>query len=178
MVATEIYCRKLDFENLQGERSYNFFKADQQSKLCSVLFAFELGRRLDGTKVTSNVVSPGPSKIGFGANMTGPAHTFTRIMKANRASVRIPHPHTTKPARSSGPAGRHRYDTDADRRRHQALSQLLPRCPRRDSPTRAFAAMLRFHNGWLVINSGGGPTPDKPEVTMTRPRTPPESRRS
>jgi catechol 2,3-dioxygenase-like lactoylglutathione lyase family enzyme len=30
-------------------------------------------------------------------------------------------------------------------------------------------AMLRFHNGWLVINSGGGPTPDKPEVTMTPP---------
>jgi NAD(P)-dependent dehydrogenase (short-subunit alcohol dehydrogenase family) len=26
-VATEIYSRKLDFENLQGERSYNFFKA-------------------------------------------------------------------------------------------------------------------------------------------------------
>ena len=30
-------------------------------------------------------------------------------------------------------------------------------------------AMLRFHNGWLVINSGGGPTPDKPDVTMTPP---------
>ena len=81
-VATEIYSRKLDFENLQGERSYNFFKAYQQSKLCNVLFAFELARRLDGTNVTSNVVSPGPTKTGFGANMTGPAHAFTRIMKA------------------------------------------------------------------------------------------------
>ena len=81
-VATEIYSRKLDFENLQGERSYNFFKAYQQSKLCNVLFAFELARRLDDTNVTSNVVSPGPSKTGFGANMKGPAHTFTRVMKA------------------------------------------------------------------------------------------------
>jgi NAD(P)-dependent dehydrogenase (short-subunit alcohol dehydrogenase family) len=81
-VATEIYSRKLDFENLQGERSYNFFKAYQQSKLCNVLFAFELARRLDDTSVTSNVVSPGPSKTGFGANMTGPAYTFTRLMKA------------------------------------------------------------------------------------------------
>jgi NAD(P)-dependent dehydrogenase (short-subunit alcohol dehydrogenase family) len=81
-VATEIYSRKLDFENLQGERSYNFFKAYQQSKLCNVLFAFELARRLEDTNVTSNVVSPGPSKTGFGANMTGPARTFTRIMKA------------------------------------------------------------------------------------------------
>jgi NAD(P)-dependent dehydrogenase (short-subunit alcohol dehydrogenase family) len=81
-VATEIYSRKLDFGNLQGERSYNFFKAYQQSKLCNVLFAFELARRLDGTNVTSNAVSPGPSKTGFGANMTGPARIFTRIMKA------------------------------------------------------------------------------------------------
>ena len=46
---------------------------------------------------------------------------------------------------------------------------FLPRRPRRDRPARAFAAMLRFHNGWLVINSGGGPTPDKPEVTLTPP---------
>jgi retinol dehydrogenase 12 len=81
-VASEIYSRKLDFENLQGERSYNFFTAYQQSKLCNVLFAFELARRLDGTNVTSNVVSPGPSKTGFGANMTGSALTFTRVMKA------------------------------------------------------------------------------------------------
>jgi NAD(P)-dependent dehydrogenase (short-subunit alcohol dehydrogenase family) len=81
-VASEIYSRKLDFENLQGERSYNFFKAYQQSKLCNVLFAFELARRQDQTNVTSNVVSPGPSKTGFGANMTGPARTFTRVMKA------------------------------------------------------------------------------------------------
>jgi retinol dehydrogenase-14 len=81
-VASEIYSRKLDFENLQGERSYNFFKAYQQSKLCNVLFAYELARRLEGTTVTSNVVSPGPSKTGFGANMTGPALTFTRAMKA------------------------------------------------------------------------------------------------
>jgi NAD(P)-dependent dehydrogenase (short-subunit alcohol dehydrogenase family) len=81
-VATEIYSRKLDFDNLQGERRYNFFKAYQQSKLCNVLFAFELARRLDDTNVTSNLASPGPSKTSFGANMTGPAHTFTRIMKA------------------------------------------------------------------------------------------------
>jgi len=81
-VASEIYSRKIDFENLQGERSYNFFKAYQQSKLCNVLFAYELARRLDKTNVTSNVVSPGPSKTGFGANMKGPARTFTRVMKA------------------------------------------------------------------------------------------------
>jgi catechol 2,3-dioxygenase-like lactoylglutathione lyase family enzyme len=31
-------------------------------------------------------------------------------------------------------------------------------------------AMLRFHNGWLVINVGGGPTPDKPDVTLAPPQ--------
>ena len=31
-------------------------------------------------------------------------------------------------------------------------------------------AMLRFYNGWIVINTGGGPTPDKPEVTLEPPR--------
>ncbi|HEX5191678.1 MAG TPA: SDR family NAD(P)-dependent oxidoreductase [Solirubrobacteraceae bacterium] len=81
-VASEIYSRKFDFANLQGERSYNFFKAYQQSKLCNVLFAYELARRLEDTNVTSNVVSPGPSKTGFGATMTGPARIFTRVMKA------------------------------------------------------------------------------------------------
>ncbi|MBV9192953.1 MAG: VOC family protein [Solirubrobacterales bacterium] len=33
-------------------------------------------------------------------------------------------------------------------------------------------AMLRFYNGWIVINTGGGPTPDKPEVTLEPPREP------
>jgi len=31
-------------------------------------------------------------------------------------------------------------------------------------------AMLRFYNGWIVINTGGGPTPDKPEVTLVPPQ--------
>jgi len=80
-VSSEIYARKLDFENLQGERSYQFFKAYQRSKLCNVLFAFELARRLTGSRATSNVVSPGPSKTGFGEGMTGAAGVFARTMK-------------------------------------------------------------------------------------------------
>jgi retinol dehydrogenase-14 len=80
-VASEIYARKLDLENLQGERSYQFFKAYQRSKLCNVLFAFELARRLTGTATTSNVVSPGPSKTGFGDEMSGLAGVFARTMK-------------------------------------------------------------------------------------------------
>jgi catechol 2,3-dioxygenase-like lactoylglutathione lyase family enzyme len=33
-------------------------------------------------------------------------------------------------------------------------------------------AMLRFYNGWIVINTGGGPTPDKPDVTVQPPQDP------
>lgn len=80
-VATEVYAKKLDLENLQGERKYQFFKAYQASKLCNILFAFELARRLEGTTVTSNVVSPGPSKTHFGDNMSGMAAVFTGVMK-------------------------------------------------------------------------------------------------
>jgi catechol 2,3-dioxygenase-like lactoylglutathione lyase family enzyme len=29
--------------------------------------------------------------------------------------------------------------------------------------------MLRFHNSWIILNVGGGPTDDKPGVTMVAP---------
>jgi NAD(P)-dependent dehydrogenase (short-subunit alcohol dehydrogenase family) len=80
-VATEIYARKLDFDNLQGERKYQFFKAYQHSKLGNVLFAFELARRLKDTRVTSMVVSPGPSKTNFGGKQPGMAGVFIGAMK-------------------------------------------------------------------------------------------------
>lgn len=31
-------------------------------------------------------------------------------------------------------------------------------------------AMLRLHNAWLVLNVGGGPTEDKPDVTVGPPQ--------
>ena len=30
-------------------------------------------------------------------------------------------------------------------------------------------SILRLCHGWLILNVGGGPTPDKPDVTMTPP---------
>jgi lactoylglutathione lyase len=32
--------------------------------------------------------------------------------------------------------------------------------------------MLRFHNGWLILNVGGDPTDDKPTVTLAPPADP------
>lgn len=32
--------------------------------------------------------------------------------------------------------------------------------------------ILKFHNSWIILNVGGGPTEDKPEVTMAVPSDP------
>jgi NAD(P)-dependent dehydrogenase (short-subunit alcohol dehydrogenase family) len=65
-VTTEVYSRKLDLENLQGERDYSWMGAYRISKLGVVLFTTELARRIEGSGVTVVVVSPGPTKTNFG----------------------------------------------------------------------------------------------------------------
>jgi hypothetical protein len=30
-------------------------------------------------------------------------------------------------------------------------------------------ATVKVANSWIIMNPGGGPTPDKPDVTLTRP---------
>jgi NAD(P)-dependent dehydrogenase (short-subunit alcohol dehydrogenase family) len=49
----------LDFEDLGFARGYQTMRAYARSKLANVLFASEQGRRLAGTGVTSNSVTPG-----------------------------------------------------------------------------------------------------------------------
>ena len=49
----------IDWDNLQGEKSFRGFRAYCLSKLANVLFTNELDRRLAGTGVTANAVHPG-----------------------------------------------------------------------------------------------------------------------
>jgi retinol dehydrogenase 14 len=58
---------RIDFNDLQGERSYSGARAYSQSKLANVLFSYELARRLKATSVTSNVLHPGLVSTSFGA---------------------------------------------------------------------------------------------------------------
>ncbi len=50
---------RVDFDNLQGERSYRFIHTYSTSKLEILLVTYEFARRLEGTGVTVNCVHPG-----------------------------------------------------------------------------------------------------------------------
>lgn len=58
----------LDFDDLQGARRYQGWRAYCRSKLANVLFTYELARRLAGTAVTANTLHPGWVATGFGRN--------------------------------------------------------------------------------------------------------------
>src|SRR6476660_9225802 len=40
-------------------------------RLENILFTYELARRLEGTKVTANCLSPGPTRTNFGRDLRG-----------------------------------------------------------------------------------------------------------
>jgi retinol dehydrogenase-14 len=58
---------RIEFDDLQGERSYSGARAYNQSKLANVLFTYELARRLQATSVTANALHPGVVRTSFGA---------------------------------------------------------------------------------------------------------------
>jgi NAD(P)-dependent dehydrogenase (short-subunit alcohol dehydrogenase family) len=64
---------KIDFDDLQGAKSYNPFKAYCQSKLAMLMFALELQRRSDaaGWGLMSNAAHPGYARTDLIANGPG-----------------------------------------------------------------------------------------------------------
>jgi NAD(P)-dependent dehydrogenase (short-subunit alcohol dehydrogenase family) len=62
---------RVDFENLQGERGYRGQRAYGQSKLCNILFTYELARRLSGTGATATTLHPGVIRTGFASEDPG-----------------------------------------------------------------------------------------------------------
>jgi NAD(P)-dependent dehydrogenase (short-subunit alcohol dehydrogenase family) len=60
---------RLRLDDLQSRRRYRGFQVYSDSKLCNVLFTYELARRIDGSGVTANCLHP-----GFVATEIGTAH--------------------------------------------------------------------------------------------------------
>jgi NAD(P)-dependent dehydrogenase (short-subunit alcohol dehydrogenase family) len=58
---------RIDFANLQ----FGGWKGYKRSKLANILFTYELARRLEGTGVTANALSPGLVASHFGMNNRG-----------------------------------------------------------------------------------------------------------
>lgn len=132
---------RIDFDDLQGARTYSGQRAYNQSKLANVMFTYELARRLEGTGVTANVLHPGVTRTGFGAedqawyfsHMTGLARRF---MKSPAQGAETPI-HLASSAEVEGVTGRYfvdrkpkrsnpaSYDTRAAARLWQVSADLV-----------------------------------------------------
>jgi NAD(P)-dependent dehydrogenase (short-subunit alcohol dehydrogenase family) len=76
------FAGRIDFDDLQGERSYSGERAYNQSKLANVLFTYELARRLEATAVTANALHPGVVRTSFGAeDPAGIQRLFVPLMR-------------------------------------------------------------------------------------------------
>jgi NAD(P)-dependent dehydrogenase (short-subunit alcohol dehydrogenase family) len=78
---------RIDFDDLQGERSYSGAQAYSQSKLANVLFTYELARRLPAA-VTANALHPGLTRTSFGAE--DPAGVQRRLVPMLRPFMQAP----------------------------------------------------------------------------------------
>ncbi len=60
----------LDFDNLQGEKTYKAMKTYAMTKLLNIYFTYELARRLKGTGITVNCLGPGFTATGLGRDFS------------------------------------------------------------------------------------------------------------
>jgi NAD(P)-dependent dehydrogenase (short-subunit alcohol dehydrogenase family) len=74
---------QLDFDDLQGEKKFNAYTAFGASKMCNLLFTYELARRLEGIRVTANAIHPGLVKSGLMREAAVPIRWFTYLISAS-----------------------------------------------------------------------------------------------
>jgi NAD(P)-dependent dehydrogenase (short-subunit alcohol dehydrogenase family) len=79
---------RVDFDDLQGERSYSGSRAYNQSKLANVVFTYELARRLQASAVTANAAHPGVVSTSFGAE--DPGHLQRLFVPIMRPFMKTP----------------------------------------------------------------------------------------
>jgi NAD(P)-dependent dehydrogenase (short-subunit alcohol dehydrogenase family) len=73
---------RINFDDLQGERSYHRVGAYGQSKLANLMFTYELQRRLAGTGTTIAVAAhPGGSNTQLDRHLPPLLHTASRVVQ-------------------------------------------------------------------------------------------------
>src|SRR5436853_2096752 len=70
----------INFDDLQGEKSYGGGKAYCHSKLANILFTRELARQLAGTQVTANCLHPGAVATGIFRSLPKPIEAIIKLV--------------------------------------------------------------------------------------------------
>jgi NAD(P)-dependent dehydrogenase (short-subunit alcohol dehydrogenase family) len=82
---------RINFDDLQGERSYSRVGAYSQSKLANLLFTYELQRRLSGAGTTIAVAAhPGFAATELTRNSPAVAATIARLYSQKAAMGALP----------------------------------------------------------------------------------------
>lgn len=58
----------IDWDNMNGEKQFNYFRQYGLTKLCNILFTNHLADYLEGTSITANSLHPGVVNSNFGQN--------------------------------------------------------------------------------------------------------------
>ena len=73
---------RIDFDNLQGERGYQRWRAYSQTKLANLLFAYELQRRFESVGAAAISVACHPGYVATNLQAAGPRMDGSRIAGA------------------------------------------------------------------------------------------------
>lgn len=68
---------KLNIDDLQSERKFSSFTVYRRTKLASIIFTYELARRLTDTQITANALHPGVVRTNFERNLN--LHSMSRV---------------------------------------------------------------------------------------------------
>jgi NAD(P)-dependent dehydrogenase (short-subunit alcohol dehydrogenase family) len=80
---------ELDFDDLQGERTFNSLRAFGATKMMNLLFTFELARRLENMGVTVNAIHPGLARSSLMNEAGGLMRFFLRLASAPAERVAV-----------------------------------------------------------------------------------------
>ena len=144
---------RIDFGDLQGERSYSGARAYSQSKLANILFSYELARRLPTTSVTANALHPGLVNTSFVAE--DPAGVQKLLVPLLR-------PFMKSPARGAATSIHLASAADLERVTGRYFANSKPTRSSKPSYDEAAAARLWQVSGDLVDLTTAADTPSQP----------------